>query len=90
MNPTITPTTNLDYLDAPIESEKWRNLHFSKCGKTFFGTPTYKSAEEARSIIELAYSDWKNGIGQYDGLGSADIKILYKDYSHTIQIPVKS
>jgi len=77
----------LDYLDAPIEAKKWKNLWFDKSGNSYFGCVVYASEEEARKVADYVASRLMHHgilIAEDGSWGFPS-----KNYSHTLQIPWK-
>ena len=77
----------IDY-DAPIKSDKWKNLHFSKDGKSYIGHLIFSSEQGAEnySIVQISRAKkldlnriWRTMNGS----------LHCKNWSHTIQIPWK-
>jgi len=86
------------YQTDPLETYagKWKNLYFSKCGKTGFGESSYDSYVGAKEgfdrwrLSSFTGERWgahfSNGVKmQMQGSPQAG----YIPYSHTIQIPWK-
>lgn len=90
------------HLDDEIQSDKWKNLHFAKCGKSTLSVNTYKSAAEALKANKGVFNRFKVvpilRIG-LEGISMTTIPALIGqrrsdgtkilEYSHAIQIPVK-
>lgn len=77
------PELNLDYLDCPVKSDKWKNLTFLKDGTPVLG----KMIHPSETAAKLASDEF---IASFEGdpeCVSAKYNFKYKDYSHTIQIP---
>lgn len=91
MTKLAPPQPNLDWMDAPIESEKWRNMPFDKNGNSYYGHIIYDSEFTAKSIADKIKTSTRD-IYVVDGPKIHINGITYldrEDYSHTIQIPVK-
>lgn len=93
--------TNLDWMDEPIKADKWRNLIFTKKGNAYPGINIWSSEEMAVEALNRAIS----AIGSLNSAGGVvncivchgpfearcgQKCILATDYSHAIQLPVKS
>lgn len=85
--------TNLDWMDAPIKSDKWRNLCFVKDGSSYYGLCVHPTEEAAKKAI----IDWEKECEQcvrndprplHIELGDGSC-YPFSEYSHSIQIPWK-
>lgn len=76
----------LEEHDAPITSEKWKNLCFDKSGKSYLDSDTFSSEKKALDNIVEAVNRFPYVV--YSGFDLA-WEIDSDDYSHTIQIPWK-
>ncbi len=85
--------------DQPIESDKWKNLHFSTCGLSLLSLATFASEQEAKDTLKervplLLSGQIVFGLGRPFYLGNlrsyhaVDCKEVYV-YSHSIQVPYK-
>lgn len=74
---------NGETFDEPIQSDKWRNIYFFKCGKSFLGAKVWPTAESAKAVADK----WENK------LIKPGIILVWnmpaESYSHCIQIPWK-
>jgi len=76
-----------DWMDDPIKADKWQNLYFSKSGSTYKPKRTHETEEAAKARA----TKWENIIAKDDGSGwIAEWGISALEYSHCIQLPVKS
>lgn len=79
---------DLEKLDEPVKSERWRNLHFRKNGKSCFGRSEFTSEKAALAAAMDHLSALASDKYNYSISGSGE-KYPKSEYSHAIQIPVK-
>lgn len=90
----ITHDTSLDWMDAPIEATKWKNLHFRKNGSSMYGGLVHDTEEIAKKISDeaVSYLSATGGLGGSLSNGIHGVRatetLAIADYSHTIQIPM--
>lgn len=77
-------------LDAPIKSDKWKNLSFDTHGNSHMGVSIFSSEIAAANCAIAAEVDadyYLNTFGQDTLWDCLDSTYLHSDHSHTIQIP---
>ncbi|MEO8627667.1 MAG: hypothetical protein ABI612_06135 [Betaproteobacteria bacterium] len=88
MENTQPDIRRLDWLDAPIKCDKWKNLYFMTNGQSFLSSLVHPSLEEAgqgaRRWIYEYKRDGNNSASDLNGAILARGKI-----SHAIPIPWK-
>ena len=77
-----TTPKEIDY-DAPIKSDKWKNLYFDKNGKSFRGIKNFICEKEALNYAKDCLSN------NYYWLDTIDGKLEVKNARYAIQIPWK-
>lgn len=80
MNTDTKPKNDLDWMDAPIESDKWRNLLFDKNGLSYRGIRIFKSEMVAKIAAD--------GLDKEKHTITMDGIIPAEEYSHVIQMPL--
>lgn len=74
------------WMDAPIESDKWRNLWFAKDGRNWFGDLIYLTKEDAKKSAK----NWLiNNKDKHGPIPNAPPIYNILDISHVIQMSVK-
>jgi len=78
-----------DWMYDPIKADKWANLYFTKSGKSIIGYNTYNTQEEALKMVKR---NRKTGlpVSGETWMASDGVSRPMSEYSHAIQIPVKS
>jgi len=71
---------------------KWRNLYFSKSGKTSLGEKLHDTQEQAKVAVERSIANAKAASAKSPSgdcwFGQYDDKFLFSQYSWSMQIPV--
>lgn len=86
--PTIRKAPKLAPIDAPVESSRWKNLHFDVYGNTHLGHLIYETQEAALVIAkeQKAHAEREPDFF-FEGMNGRGC--FGADYSHAIQIPWK-
>ncbi len=81
---------NVEMLDQPVKSDKWKALFFTKSGQSYIGRITDNSQEatikRVDGIIKYMESTSNPGLCTWELHG---ITIYHKSFSHYIPIPIK-
>jgi hypothetical protein len=85
---TITPKHDVDIKGEPVKADgwKWRNISFDKSGKQYTGQLIHDSKGAAHAANKKAIKNCLNG---HPGIDEIEGRLLFKNYSHTIQMPVR-
>ncbi len=75
---------DIEKLDEPIRAERWRNLAFSKSGRSMLGFHTFDTPDGAKNALDNAVTS-----PMTIALQGIDGYMYISDYSHAIQMPVK-
>jgi hypothetical protein len=77
-------------MDAPIRSDKWRNMWFSKDGAWFLAKPIYSTEAAAKDAVNERLRHHDPDILYWTDICDSGNRFLKNRFSHTIQLPVKS
>lgn len=73
--------------EEPIKAKKWKNLAFTKNGKTYLGKFTFSSEVAARKCAEKFEKDAIKDSWMGRVLCANGESFMFREYSHAIQIP---
>ena len=83
----IKPVVNLDWMDAPIESDNWINLYFLVDGRSFEGKKVFTSEQAAKKSADYTA---KQAEFFPEDIEQTPIGLIsLKEFSHAIQMPMK-
>lgn len=92
----------IDSFGEPVKAERWVNVHFDNNGRSYRSYMTFLTKESAADAVKICIHQCEyDGHKSFPALGGPvkniatfDGKpinaIWYADYSHTIQLPVRS
>ena len=86
IKPTIDPNA---WMDEPIKADKWRNIYFLKDGTSHVG-PNVRSLEDREEQARHVAQRCKDLTKPFYTFRQTGVTFAKKDYSHAIQLPVKS
>lgn len=92
---TLAPPQHKIHASEPIKADQWKNLSFTKSGKSYRGFMVHPSEQAARKRSEENDEEIRNiialGLAKAENIlcDSMDGEFFFSEYSHTFQIPWK-